>query len=135
MKYILPLLLLLIFSCAQTKQISKTNDFDFLEIKGDLNENPNLLWENKDIYLKAVYRMEKLVKVDNNCFEWDFTAEDARVSNNLFNYITTRWKSFNEQLEPENKEIYKNEVGIYFVRFKTAKTLVQRMTSYMYKIK
>ncbi len=121
MKYILPLLLLLIFSCAQTKQISKTNDFDFLEIKGDLNENPNLLWENKDIYLKAVYRMEKLVKVDNNCFEWDFTAEDVRVSNNLFNYITARWKSFNEQLEPGNKEIYKNEVGIYFVRFKTAK--------------
>ena len=121
MKYILPLLLLLIFSCAQTKQISKTNDFDFLEIKGDLNENPNLLWENKDIYLKAVYRMEKLVKVDNNCFEWDVTAEDVRVSNNLFNYITARWKSFNEQLEPGNKEIYKNEVGIYFVRFKTAK--------------
>lgn len=119
---LLILLVLLTVNCTQNKKIVKVDPFPFLEIEGDLNENPLLLWQNKDIYMEAQYRMEKLVKIDNNLFEWDFTAEDVRVSKNLFDYIVAGWKSYNERLETGLYEIYKNECNLYFIRRKPIKS-------------
>lgn len=92
-------------------------DTVFLSIEGDLNENPALLWRNQEIYLKALNRLEARVRVEGNRFVWDFkTAEEVRMSQNLFEYILNIWKDYNQRLAGGEEEVYVNDVGHYCLR-------------------
>lgn len=104
---------------AAQEQVTGVENADtaFLSIEGDLNEYPALLWRNQETYLKAFERLESRVRIEDNRFVWDFkTAEEMRMSQNLFDYILSIWKDYNERLAGGEEEVYVNDVGHYCLR-------------------
>lgn len=99
-------------------------DTSFLELEGDFNENPDLLWANQEIYLKALNRLESRIRIENNQFVWDFkSAEEMHMSEDLYNYIISIWLHYNERLLSGKEEIYIHKGGHYGLRWKNKKEI------------
>ena len=92
------------FSKNRANDIERMNkDSVFLDIKGNLLEEPSLLWKNKDVYDKALERMEKHLSIVNGRFKWDITSgKSINVSENLYDYIVQYWNHENSLLEDED---------------------------------
>lgn len=52
------------------------------------------------IYLAAHARMTRHLRIENNRLIWDFTnPEELKISENIYEYLTTLWEYDNKQLE------------------------------------
>lgn len=92
-------------------------DTTFLNLKGDFYAIPQLLWDNKDIYERALWRLESRVRIEKNRFVWDFkSADEMHISQDLYNYIVSRWKRFNERLDKGKENIMITSLGHWIIR-------------------
>ena len=99
-------------------------DTSFLQLEGDFNENPGLLWANQEIYLKALNRLESRIRIENNQFVWDFkSADEMHMSEDLYDYIISKWLHYNERLLSGKEEIYIHKGGHYGLRWKEKKDI------------
>ncbi|MCR9012074.1 hypothetical protein [Gabonibacter chumensis] len=80
-------------------------DSVFLRINGDVMDS-HTIWDNVAIYLKALYRLEKHLRIENNRFKWDVKdGAELRITQNIFDYVIDRWEECNDLLETGCYEI------------------------------
>lgn len=81
-------------------------DSVFLEIKGNLYEHPEYIWQHQDIWTRAGERLEQHLFVENGRFVWDIEqGSDIKISENIFEWFTSTWKDGNEKLATGHFEI------------------------------
>lgn len=74
------------------------HDSVYLTCEGNLLEH-EVIWKNQKIYVPAYIRMKRHLKFNDNRLVWDFTnAAELKVSQNIYDYVTTLWTCFNQQL-------------------------------------
>lgn len=94
-------------------------DSAYLEIEGNLND-AKILWGNKDVYTRALKRMEQNVLINSNRFESSMkNGRELNVSENLFNHFVSKWDYWNKLLEKGDKVIVRNKLNHYSVVNKT----------------
>ncbi len=90
-------------------------DSVFLQIEGDLN-HPDVIWGAKDIWVKALARMECHKRVLDNQFVWNVkNGSQIKISENIYVYIIRWWERQNKKLETGKYKIERIENGRYFV--------------------
>lgn len=93
-------------------------DSVYLCIEGNLLE-PEIIWGSVNIYMQALRRIHRHAYVKDNQLYYEFrTAEEARVSQNLFDYIY----EFKEEMNTDAKEkglkfIFDEESGHYILDY------------------
>ena len=110
----------------------------FLGFEGDLYD-PEVIWGHQDIYRPAYIRMAHRLK-------WDFSsAEEVRVSQNIFDYVTGIWMRQNAKLasgdyvlipegicfrvEPKRHPDYPSDLKIILQNMTAVKTSRDRVKS------
>lgn len=87
-------------------------DTVFLGFEGDLYDS-EVIWGHQDIYKPAYIRMARRLTFEDNCLKWDFSsAEEVRVSQNIFDYVTGIWMRQNAKLASGDYVLIPE--GIYF---------------------
>ena len=125
MKYIVIYIIsILIWACSSTSKkqqdtLVSYKDSAYLEIQGNLND-AKILWGTKDVYTRALKRMEQNVLINNNRFESSMkNGRELNVSENLFNHFVSKWDYWNKLLEKGDKVIVRNKLNHYSVVNKT----------------
>lgn len=94
-------------------------DTTFLKLEGNFYDKPWLLYENLDTYLRVLDRLASHVKVKANRLIWDFkSAEEVRVSEDIYRYFVSTWERYNERLAKGKEELYINDSGYFSLRWK-----------------
>ena len=81
-------------------------DSVFLEIKGNLNDHPEYIWQHQDIWIRAGERLEQHLFVENGRFVWDVErGSDIKISENIFEWFVSGWEDQNKKLATGHFEI------------------------------
>ena len=79
----------------------------YLEIKGPLYE-PEVIWGNSDVYLKAFDRFIKNTRLENNRIVFDcHSAEELNISPNIYEYLFEAFDAMNKKAEKNGWKIIK----------------------------
>lgn len=74
-------------------------DSAYLGFEGNLLR-PLVIQQNYDTYLAAYARMSRHLKIEDNHLSWDFTsAEELKISQNIYDYVTSFWEYDNNVLK------------------------------------
>ena len=93
-------------------------DSTFLSFKGDLQNNTTRQTYQK-IYLQALERMKRHLKVKNNRLIWNLkNGTQIKVSENIYNYIIRTWERENTRLETEMYAIMEDNKRNYYILYK-----------------
>lgn len=83
----------------------------FIEIKGNLNEHPEYIWQNHDLFIRAGDRLERHLYVRKGRFVWNISrGRDIKVSQNLYEWFVYGWVYDNRMLATGRFKI-KTEFG------------------------
>lgn len=73
-------------------------DSVFLEIEGNLN-HPDTIWRAKDTWIKALERLERHLKVENNLLTWNVKeGRQINMGENVFHFIIEMWERDNARV-------------------------------------
>lgn len=88
------------------------SDTTFLCFEGNLHE-PEVIWQNSNIYFPAYERMARHLKFENNRITWKFkNADELHISQNIYDYVIFMWNLDNEKLA--SGDYILETKGIYF---------------------
>ncbi|WP_059025878.1 hypothetical protein [Gabonibacter massiliensis] len=103
-------------------------DSTFLSFKGDLQNNTTRQTYQK-IYLQALERMKRHLKVKNNRLIWNLkNGTQIKVSENIYNYIIRTWERENTRLETEMYAIMEDNKRNYYILYKADTLKIVRNT-------
>lgn len=103
-------------------------DSTFLSFKGDLQNNTTRQTYQK-IYLQALERMKRHLKVKNNRLIWNLkNGTQIKVSENIYNYIIRTWERENTRLETEMYAIMEDNKRNYYILYKADTLKIVRDT-------
>ncbi|MEG0796442.1 MAG: hypothetical protein RR397_08085 [Odoribacter sp.] len=113
-------------SCGVRKNLTEIKksyaDSVHLNIKGNLIL-PEIIWDNKEIYLQAFRRMEACKYVYNGRFKWNIkNGAILKISENIFQYLVQVWKNDNKNLATGQYEIRMTPEGYYLALPKDSPT-------------
>ena len=70
------------------------------------------IWDNVAIYLKALLRLERHLRIENNRFKWEVKeGAELRMTQNIFEYVTDRWEEYNDLLETGRYEVEQEKMS------------------------
>jgi lipoprotein len=94
----------LLLSCENEKikdnvgNLISYRDSVFLEIEGNLNY-PDTIWRAKDTWIKALERLERHLKVENNLLTWNVKeGHQINMGENVFHFIIEMWERDNAKV-------------------------------------
>lgn len=119
--FLIYVFLYLFLSCGNDKikdnagNLISYRDSVFLEIEGNLNY-PDTIWGAKDTWIKALGRLERHLKVENNLLEWNVKDErQINMGENVFHFIIEMWKRENAKLRTGDYKLKYVEGNRYVV--------------------
>ena len=121
--------ILLLVSCSASDKLNREHvrmnkevfrkakaDTAFLKLEGDFYDKPCLLYANLEVYMRALHRFDSRLRIVNNRFVWDRSAEEMRMSEDIYNYFANIFNDYNERLAKGYEEIYLHEKGRFALR-------------------
>lgn len=102
-------------------------DTAFLKLEGNFYDKPWLLYANIEVYMRALHRFDSRLRVVNNRFMWDRSAEEMRMSEDIYNYFANIFNDYNERLAKGYEEIYLHKKGRFALRWKEGMSPAERM--------
>ena len=93
-------------------------DSVYLSFEGNLHE-PEVIWGHQDIYVPAYERMRQHLHFEGDTLNWDFkSAEEIKVSENIYEYVTWSWSYDNNLLRTGDYVLSVEADGYYMVKSK-----------------
>ena len=97
-------------------------DSVYLSFEGNLHE-PEVIWGHQDIYVPAYERMRRHLHFEGDTLNWDFkSAEEIKVSENIYEYVIWFWSYDNNLLRTGNYTLFIDEDGYYMLKSKKTNT-------------
>ncbi len=77
--------------------------------------------------MRALHRFDSRLRIVNNRFVWDRSAEEMRMSEDIYNYFANIFNDYNERFAKGYEEIYLHEKGRFALRWQEGMSPVERM--------